>query len=205
MNGYIRNIDITHCIIANDVINLCIEYYHEKREKFKHFNSENYKLSNGDMTICKTGGWMSTSTVYGTICIDSSLSMMHKWILKIKHMDKYSGAIGIGIDETKYFRKDYGSFDYECRKTKLYGIWNDGTRVNSNGVWDNIKYKTGDIIIMELDLLDENKTISFAKNNDVKKIAFEKVLIGENITYCMTVCCLEPGDAIELLSYAIFQ
>ena len=136
--------------------------------------------------------------VYGTVCIDSSSLRRHKWIFKIKHMHEYSGAIGIGIDETKYFRKDYGSFDYQRRKTDLYSIWSDGTIVNcrSRNSWDNMKYKTGDIIIMEWNLL--NHKISFAKNNDHKKIAFNNVRIEGNISYCMTVCCLEPDDAIEL-------
>ena len=65
----------------------------------------------------------------------------------------------MGIDEVKHIRKDYGIFNSQHGKSKLYAIWSDGEKIQWNDIansrWKkdrNLMFKEGDIVIMELDL-----------------------------------------------------
>eukprot|EP01084_Bolivina_argentea_P197190 337953_1 len=212
---YRRNSSKTNKIIA-DITNLCLKFYHITKDKFKHFNSRIYKLFNNGMTFTriyntlerpKMRQYNATSVIYGAISITSCRPSIHEWMFKIHN---WNGYIQIGIDETKYIRKDggyRGDFHYKCSggQSKSYNISSTGAKRQwdvLNEIWDK-KLRIGTEIKMELDLSSlDNATLSFTMRNGEKYTAFQNIITGEDIIYCMAVYANNPGDTIELVSYS---
>ena len=125
-------------------------------------------------------------------------------------MGRISGSysLGIDIDDTRYIRKDYGNFDYRHGESKLYGLfnngdlirWNDGNYTRGVIGWE-LKFKSGDRLTMELDLINEPKTLSYFVNNRSKQLAFDNIVVDKYIKYCMAMCCYHERNCVELLSY----
>ena len=188
--------------ISMDIINLFCIYYQDTGETFSllHYNDQHYKLSFDNKTITKIDG-SHDSVVYGRICIPSTSPIIHVWTFKIHER---SGYIGIGIDEATYIRKDQGNFSQKQGESKLYAIWSDGEKIQWNDVMNEqdtrLSFKKGDQVEMELDLLNDVKTLSFRINHNKKHIAFHDIHVDEDTIYCMAVCCWRESDNIELIS-----
>ena len=182
-----------------DVINLCIRYY-DLEEKFKHYNIQDYSIKDYDLTAFKSK--YDRSCVYGQICIPSCSRSKHKWVFKI-HSCYY--RVGFGIDETKYIRKYWGDFNHKHGQSKLYGVWNNGAKVQwdiTNTIKDSeLRFKEGDTVEMELDLLNEIKTLSYTVNFGGKVSVFWPVHVDVDTVYSMISCCYYHGDKIQLVSY----
>ena len=200
VHGYVRNCFMTKNRIPTDIINLCFIFYHIViKETFKHYNPGNYQLSNDDQTLTVIANhcW---STCYGSQCISSLDKCSYSWKFKLLQITSY---IAIGIDETKYIRKDNGHFNDQKDGSNLYALWSN-RRLNR---WDEKRlikaedapiFDKDDIICMTLDL--SNRTLSYQKNNDEKYIPFKDIIVGEDIEYCRAVFIWKGGDCVELLS-----
>ena len=207
--GYARDHNVSNKHVPDDVINLCLKFYQDLKEKFEHYNPAIYKLSNNDTRVEKMNH-SDCSTVYGSLGIISSSPSIHQWTFKMTIPHRSCTGIGLGIDETKHIRKDKGYFDYYHGKSKLYGIWSDGELVEWNCddymlKRDDFNLRRGDIVMMELDLYSNPKTLSYKVNDNEKQIIFNNVSIGEDIKYCMAVCMWSTGSyqpEVELLSYS---
>ena len=170
---------------------------------FKYYNPSNYELSDDHKTTQIINNFQQ-STIYGNICIPSCSKTIHEW--KFKIIKGYH--FGIGIDEARYTRKDFGSFNWCPEDTKMYALWTSGDSIR----WDQ-KYRKShqgfawqsiDIVEMQLDLYSDNKTLSYVihtVNGGKYTISLENITVDKNITYCMGVCGGFVDDKIKLLSY----
>ena len=200
VTGYIRG---QYSDIPKDIIDLCVKYYHEIKDRFEHYASHHFALSDDKMKIlCQA----RRQSIYGYLCIPSCSLSKHEWTFKVSC--EYDG-VGIGIDETEYLRRDGGNFTFGHGTTKLYGIWSSGETVqwDQPGIGDcyGTEFWSGSTIKMELDLFSESKTLSFTVDNNKKVIAFTNIATAVDITYCMIACCASKEDTIELLSYRLLQ
>ena len=211
--GYARNCDFSNRYIPNDVINLCIQFYQDLKEKFEHYNPQIYQLLNNDTCVKRVKTNPDSATVYGNLGILSCSPSIHQWTFKI-NLERYNGSSswnGFGIDEIRHIRKNKGYFNYYHGESKLYGLWSDGEVVEWNCddymvKRENLTFTKGDIIVMKLDLYSNPKTLSYGINGEAPQIVFNNVYVGEDVTYCMAMCMYSAGRAaleyIELLSYS---
>ena len=129
--------------------------------------------------IRKSGGGRG-ALYYGSERIHSLDGDVYKWTFKII---QFTSKMWIGIDETKYIRKDRGRFDDKRGMSKCYGLFDDGDgswftqsgRPQAFNRYYSIQYNTGDKVVMTLDL--KSQTLSYQFNQD--KI----LLLGVQIVY----------------------
>ena len=211
VNGYLKK---RHHDLPNDIINLIFIFYHIiRKEKFKHYNSNNYKVSMDDKTLTKVS--RADSVCYGSANIFSAQSGIFQWTFKILNMG-YSTSIAIGIDEISHCRKQNGHFG-NCHRgrTKAYVLWDNG----STNKWDNDRvmyamtdsprFIENDTVIMILDL--DSHSLSYKINNKDEQIVFTDIITSYNINYCLAVSvyigdildhgCIELVDCERLTSY----
>ena len=200
VRGYIRG---NYCVyFPTDIVAICYHYY-EVKDSFIDYDSNKYKLyRDGCAVQVKSPFYLPT--IYGKIAIPSCSAKIHIWTFKIHKM---SFAVSIGIDETRHIRKEQGSFSQMHGCSQLYGIYNDGEKIQWNKRQHSdkkdakLQFKQGDTVQMELDLVSHYKTLSYLINNEPKRIAFKNIAIGPKITYCMAIHCGWTHDNIEILSY----
>ena len=203
VDGYIRtNFTNSNTHFPKEIINLCFKFYHIViRETFKHYNPNDYQLSNNDMTVSFVDKGGNASICYGSLCIPSLDSFIYSWKFKILQRTSH---ICIGIGETKYVRKYDGHFNDGNYETKYYALWHDGDKNR----WDHAgiitkedstpTFTQNDSCCMTLDL--SNRTLSYQINDGEKYVAFKNVTTGHDIEYCMGVYIWANKDCIELLS-----
>ena len=206
VNGYIRHYFMNQnnsVDIPQDIINLCFLFYHIIfQDTFKHFNPDNYAISNDGRTLTNKGSFV-WSTCYASYCISSLGKCIYSWKFKILQRQSF---IAIGIDETKYERKHSGHWDLNeaNHNSKYYVIWNN-QKLNK---WDDNTlmeagqdapiFETNDTLIMRLNLF--HRKLSFQKNADKEYIAFTDITVGDDLEYCMAIYACNAGDSVELLS-----
>ena len=205
INGYARHTILNNNLIVIPVVvvTICISYFHEIKEGFKHYNYENYKSSKNETIATKISN--NPSVIYGGLWIPSWVKSIHKWTFKIHKINRYSHGVSIGIDEISQIRKDEGRFNDKYGDSKLYGIRSDGLKVqwsaSRNSFHYPLRFTAGSTIKMELDLISDFKTLSLTINNHTKETVFVNVAANKYISYCIAVCCMSKGDRIELVSY----
>ena len=159
--GYVRDKFMSNDAdihIPKDIIELCLKFYHIiQREIFKNFNPMYFKLSNNDRTVTTSQNLIGGGICYGSLCISSMDAKIYEWTFKII---KRTANMAIGIDETKYIRKDKANFNMKLGESKSYALWHDGDK----NEWKNKKlikatkgspkYNTNDIVRMKLDLMN---------------------------------------------------
>ena len=111
--------------------------------------------------------------------------------------------MAIGIDETKYIRKNTGSFNDKIGESKSYALWSNGNKTK----WDSkeiIKadkntpvFNTDDIVHMILDL--SSKQLCYKINDDEKYVAFTNITTGYDVNYCMAVFISRYNNSMQLL------
>ena len=113
-------------------------------------------------------------------------------------------AIAIGLDETKYIRKDSGTFNQKISESKSYALWHDGDK----NKWDHpgiikakddgLHFNANDTVSMILDL--SSRTISYQINENKKfDDVFTNIAVGNDIKYCMCVYIHISGWGIQLI------
>ena len=212
INGYIRryNTDKIDNWIPLDIINLLIRFYQLPKDKFQHYDNKYFTLSNHDLIATKKGDWETDATIYGHLCIPSLSKTKHEWIFKIHKTKGFK--VGIGIDSTEYYRKN-NSFLKSHNRTKLYGILCDGRvirwdRVHTHNISNTkLRFESGDIVIMDLDLISDRDygILSYRINNGKKMFVVMDVVRRNGIKYCMAVCCGWSNECVELISYSKVQ
>ena len=104
-----------HCIYEESLSLLIVEYL-SLREYFEHYNTEKIRVNEARDTIIKLTDGLACS--YGVIKIPSLEKFIHRWTFKVHAQNSFTA---IGIDETKYLRKDTGFDDIMQRQSKAYG------------------------------------------------------------------------------------
>ena len=202
VNGYIRINTVKYNRIPDDIISICFKYFNQMQEVFNYYNPKYYMVANDHLTVTQIHerNGLNYATIYGSIAIPSCSSSIHKWTFRVEPKGRYE-CIGIGIDETKCIRKNGGSLYGKHGQSKVYGVFEDGEKVEwdtDDRNWDNaLKFK--ERITMELDL--NNRTLSYMMGSDLKQVAFKDITVDEDIIYCMAVCIGYKGSVVELLSY----
>ena len=207
VKGYLKNIHLQmgDIVIPNDVINLIFLFYHIyliAGQSWKHYNNWKYKLSNNNMIVTIRSHWTGGpgGVCYGASVIPSVDGGVYKWEFKIL---KRTCSMAIGIDEARYIRTDYGSFNDKIGESISYALWHNGRRNkwNHDGIMkadDNSPhFSTNDVIIMILDL--SSKTISYKINDGHEQIVFKNITTADDINYCMGVWIGYNGDSVQLL------
>eukprot|EP01084_Bolivina_argentea_P314136 544103_1 len=210
--GYIREIekiiritDSQFFVIPDSIIYLCLLHYYSN-ETFKHCNTKVIKITENRATMMNTayGGKsanMRWSTCYGSIKIPSFRKVIYCWRFRIV---KKTSNMGIGISETIYTRKNKCFMGGKLNSNGArYGYWHHGFKWDSEThylVKYYTAYGTGDIVEMILNM--NNRTLSYAINDDVVNVAFYDIKTGENIEYCMAISTLYKGDSVSILNYS---
>ena len=198
--GYIRKIqdifpeDNVYFTIPSLVIHWVLLYFYTA-ERFEIYGKNSKVSDDGKIVTNTTGCW---STVYGNVKIPSLNKRMYKWRFKI--IDR-TGWMAVGIDETKYVRKDRGGFEDHEGESKIYVLWHNGEKLDWETDVDDVdnllSYDTGDTVEMTLNLMKQ--TLCFSINNNEAIKAFENITIGQDITYCMAVCTSACASSIQLM------
>ena len=199
--GYVRSNFVNNNVhIPQDIIQLLLSFYHIIiKEVFKHFRSDHYEVTNDGMTVTRI--FIFNSLCYGSICIPSTVKRIYSWKFKIV---KNAQFMAIGIDETKYIRKEEGGFNDKTGKSYAYGLWNDGDKNQWNrGLIikrgdDSPQFNTNDTVCMILDL--SSRTLSYQINDNEKFVVFTNIKVDNDIEYCMAIGIQQIDDSIQLLS-----
>ena len=205
IHGYIKsNFIKQYNDIPKDIIDLFFMFYHIViREVFKHYNSDHYVLSKNDTTVTKKD--YQCCMCYDSACISSLDVGIYLWRFQIIKLSdtNINHSMAIGIDETRYIRKNNGSFwDYNGR-SKCYALWHTAVKSHGDyyGMFDrennSLTFKTNDIVCMTLDLL--HRTLSYQINEEETHIVFTDIAVNNDIEYCLGVYIAGSGDCIELL------
>ena len=190
--------------IPADIMNLMFLFFHIVfNDTFQHYNPDGYHVSNDGMDVKRKGP--GRSLCYGSECIPSSNKGIYSWKF---HLTKFRGWLAIGIDETKYTRKDMCHFNERKSSSKSYALWEDGGRNKWNypsiipSEADAPDFESGDIVVMTLDLW--NKTLSYQVNEDPIYTAFDDIFVAEDIEYCFGVYLSVTSDTLQLLECNAF-
>eukprot|EP01084_Bolivina_argentea_P203659 347792_1 len=196
VDGYLRSKSRIH---YEAMLSLIIVEYLLFKEYFEHCNTEKITISDDKMTITNSSAKnKGLCTCYGYIKIHSFSRTIHHWKFKIIKQGYYTA---IGIDETKYLRKDCGPND--DRESKSYGQWSDGEKSAWNMSWCHSSglgaFVEDDTVEMILDL--NLRTLSYAVNDGKQLVVFDQLAIDKTVEYSMAVTLYMTGDVIQLLGY----
>ena len=203
VDGYIRSVvyDNTGHREYEEMLSRLIVEYSSLMDYFEHYNAEKIRVNEARDTITKLTG--DLASCYGVVKIPSLEKGIHRWTFKVREQSAFTG---IGIDETKYLRKDQGFFAnmYWQQISIMHGLWSDGQISSATlGVYNRNRYKSvmyekGDVVEMTLDL--KARTLEFLVN-EKGSVVLADISTGEDIEYAMVVCLYETQDCIQLLSY----
>ena len=201
--------DNSFYLIPIHITNICLAYYFII-EQFIECGNEHIQITNQRRTIYNppTGYW---DTAYGTFEIDCNdeinKNAIFRWTFDIENNGNYCNAIG--IDETK--RKWVNDHFKIQEDTSNYSYIADGQCYESYiPLPHGPKYKNGDRIIMELNMMD--KTLIYYKykqSDDIEKksksesIACKVTHVGtKDVKYCLAVYLWQSGE-ITLTDFEI--
>lgn len=196
----------TYTSIPLDIVHVLYMFYHTILiETFTHYNEGVYKLENYNTelhNIKRMRGGDFDCVAYGSQCIKSWKQSVHSWTFKIISITKM-WDFTIGIDETRYKRRQFGNFDSKT-KTKSYALWSNGYRCKHGRALEYIRKAprfddANDIVTMILDL--KSRTLSYQVNKCKSYKAFKNIKVDRSIEYCMGVCITCHRNSVQLLSY----
>ena len=201
--GYLRNELLEDEGTGNDLrfeqnLSMVIADYLLLKEYFEHYNINEIKASDDELTIQKVSN-DALKTCYGSIRIPSTNKSVHHWKLKVVESIHNLGDIAIGIDETKYLRLDTGLYG---GGTQCYALWSDGyISISKIAMAERTKmtYGVGDTIEMILDL--NQKIISVCINEQDIVTIFGDIEVNEELEYCMAVTVFYKQQSIQLMDY----
>eukprot|EP01083_Nonionella_stella_P099680 280260_1 len=141
----------------------------------------------------------SSCTVYGDKWIDSMCGKTITCKFKVLQTNIESELV-IGITS----KDDSVDGDFRCElDTPWYGYCNAAFKVcnPSSILIYGTPFYANDTVTMVLDL--SQKILSFEVNNKLQGIAFDDIVIGDDIQYKVVVCAWAHGDSISIIDYSI--
>lgn len=200
--GWFRN-NIKCDLYVNDLIHI-IERFYRIDDKFKYYQKKHYRTVFNDNKLLRTvqscsgetNGWIDWTTCYGEREIDSMSSTFHKWVFKVHHVAKKYNSFKIGIDFSTrpcLFQK---------RSYPAYSVGNQGQIKCCGERPDRIyelKYKSGDIVTMELDLY--RTRLLFQVGHNDKQVVTSKIRREHNLKYSLAIFAPWVRSSIELIEY----
>ena len=98
--GYIRR-EILNKNIPKEIVLICVLFYGNERDYFKHYSKGQWSIEDNGKTIIKSSDEYGWKTVYGSNVIKCDTNMVYKWTVKINELNGWRGCC-IGIDESNY-------------------------------------------------------------------------------------------------------
>ena len=212
--GYIRrmqSIDYKKEQMPLDIVSLICMYYCNVEYFTKHGSSIRLNEEKTLATV-NSNDIYTQGSVFGNYPIKARDNVKYEWRFEIKEMGTF---VGIGIDSSnrkfveKYFYDGYNNkspwYAYEIPRS-IANEWN--LKYNNGYKYCNQKRDvaygyTGnkhDIIKMELNLKNDNKTLKFYHNEKDCGIAFDNIVGYGHITYYLAIY-LQNGSAIKFIDF----
>eukprot|EP01084_Bolivina_argentea_P166737 289438_1 len=198
--SFVRNNSIKDESVCKNITKIIYTYYHVVMKETFKLCSEDYQISEEGMKLLKMS--LNASIAYGSEVIPSMDGEIYQWSFKIGLNYR---TMAIGIDETKYIRKDKGHFGDKKLESTSYALWSNGERdrweIEETITDGNAPtFTSEDSVCMILDL--HSKELCYKINDGEKYVAFTDIAVGININYCLGVYIARYNNSMQLLNCA---
>ena len=189
---FLNNNKTNAAINIPDLMIYTIMAFYAHLERFEHFEKNSFDVTNDGTKIIKIDH--AQRTLYGSTIMAYESKGIYEWRIKILK----GTYIAIGIDEACYKWMKDATFFFAKETLNYAYAMATGKKCSQNNRDGFLKRCfMEDIVTMVVNM--NNKIISFAKNDDELKKAYD--IMESKIGYCLAVYMIRKGDSVELLSY----
>ena len=197
--GYMRNMEQLLKLSSIPVViaYLCLKYY-AIPEMFDKFPTKYFQTTKDKLTIMnKLHAPYNQHCIYLYQWIDSTSKSIIKWTFKINRLYLINPFIH-GHSKTITFSLGFKQDDINKGIVQTDGIY-----FSNEGLFSKINFKTGDIVILKLDLIKREFTYQV---NDAQEIHLQhpgSVVVTKDVKYKMAMESLPIGNSVTIQDFSI--